>query len=140
MSDVLEIIRKIRKVEEDAARQDLVRAESARDVSEAVLSAMSQALERAQDTVDRTNPALLAQHHSYVLRLEMNRRALTYEKARRESIVDDRRIKLKSAALETKSIENVVDARDEREAHERSRKEQGQLDEFGSIGWWRSTA
>ena len=140
MSDVLEIIRRIRKAEEDAARQELVKAESARDVSEAVLNAMTDAMVRAQESVDGTNPALMAQQHSYLLRLEMNRRALVHEKARRESIVDDRRSRLKSAALETKSIENVVEARDEREALEESRKQQGQLDEFGSMGWWRNTA
>lgn len=140
MSDVLEIIRRIRKAEEDAARQELVKAESARDVSEAVLNAMSDAMVRAQESVDGTNPALMAQQHSYLLRLEMNRRALVHEKARRESIVDDRRARLKTAALETKSIENVVEARDERETLEESRKQQGQLDEFGSMGWWRNTA
>jgi flagellar export protein FliJ len=101
---------------------------------------MSDALDRANDAVDRTNPAILAQHHSYVLRLEMNRRAIAQEKARRDSIVNDRQLKLKSAALETKSIENVVEVRDEREAMETARKQQGQLDEFGSMGWWRSSA
>lgn len=140
MSDVLETIRRIRKVQEDAARQDLARAEAARDVSEAVLTATNQALENAQDAVDRTNPALLAQTHSYVLRLEMSRRALAHEKRIRETVVDDRRSKLKAAALETKSIENVVEARDEREAAETARKQQGQMDEFGSIGWWRNSA
>jgi len=140
MSDVLEIIRRIRKAEEDAARQELVKAESARDVSEAVLNAMSDAMVRAQESVDGTNPALMAQQHSYLLRLEMNRRAIVHEKARREVIVDHRRACLKTAALETKSIENVVEARDEREALEQNRKQQGQLDEFGSMGWWRNTA
>ena len=140
MSDVLKIIRRIRKAQEDAARQDLAHAEAAREVSEAILNATTDALERCQETVDRTNAAMLAQNHAYVLRLEMNRRALAREKQLRESIVDDRRQKLKTAAVETKSIENVVEARDERLAHERTRKQQGQLDEFGSMGWWRNSA
>ena len=140
MSDVLKIIRRIRKVQEDAARQDLARAESAREVSEVFLNATNDALQQAQENVDRTNPALLAQNHAYVLRLEMNRRALARETEMRTAIVDDRREKLKSAAVETKSIENVVEARAERDAHDLSKKQQGQLDEFGSMGWWRNSA
>ena len=140
MSDVLKTIRRIRKVQEDAARQELARAESARDVSDAILTATQDALETAQASADRTNPGLLAQPHAYVLRLEMSRRAIAHEKEIRESVVEDRRHKLKAAALDTKSIENVVDARDERESAERNRKQQGELDEFGSLGWLRNSA
>jgi flagellar export protein FliJ len=84
--------------------------------------------------------ALLAQTHAYVLRLEMNRRALARETALRDAIVEDRQDKLREAAVETKSIENVVEARDEQLAREVALKQQSQLDEFGSVGWWRNSA
>jgi len=140
MSDVIDVIRRIRKVKEDACRQELTRAEYARDVSEACLQSVTEAVEQAQQSCDPEDAGMMTHHHSYALKMEMNRRALKREVEIREQMVARKRGELVEAAVETKSIENVADARNELQAQEQAKSQQNVLDEFGSIGWWRTSA
>jgi flagellar export protein FliJ len=140
MSDVLGVIHRIRKAKEDEERQKLAQAQQAREVSKTILLRTTEALEYVQNSEDGADAGMMAQRHAYALRLEMNRRALAHEVELRDAIVEDRRGKLRSAALDAKAIENVTEARHERIERERAKKHQGQLDEFGSMGWWRDSA
>lgn len=140
MADVLRIVHRIRKVEEQRARAHLAATQAASEQTRNELRSTESAFAASWDRGHTGQVIELAQHHADALRLELRRRAHanTLDEQRRQTGAAQQR--LKSVAVQAKVVELVADERDRAANRAILRRTQGALDEQGLQSWWRRSA
>ena len=140
MADVLRIVHRIRKVEEQRARAHLAATQAATELTQEQLRTTESAFDASWDRGHSGQIIEMAQHHADALRLELRRRAHanTLETQRRETGAAQQR--LKAVAVQAKVVEIVADERDRAANQVFLRRARGALDEQGLQSWWRRSA
>lgn len=124
-------VHRIRKTEEARARHDKRVADEQRDACEAVVIALDRRLAQSHQSF-AGSPGLIAHHHSYALRAELQRRGA--EQALREAnerVIDARRQVLQRS-VEARSVELVAEAVELQVVTAQRHAEAKELDEVGA--------
>lgn len=136
MSDVFHRLHRVRKLEEQRARVELVRLEEARDARLAEVLALEAQLQESH-TLAANDVAMMQHHHAYALRGEVQRRGNERALQQAERAARTARTKTVEAAMEARSVELLAEAMELREALAARSAERKALDEVGSQQWMR---
>ncbi len=136
-ANVLAGILRLKRYSEDLARVDLVNAEQEAVVREQRLADTEESVVRSRDYCDQTDPAQIAQHHSYVLKMEMQRRGQANSLVKQKRLVNQKRGALRKAVTESRVVSRLSELRDELERSEQQRAEGKALDQLGAFAWAR---
>ena len=128
---------RIKRYSEDLARVDLVNAEHEAVVRERRLASTAESVVRSRDICDQTDPAQMAQHHSYALKMEMQRRGQANSLVKQNRLVTQKRGALKKAVTESRVISRLSELRVELERSEQQKAEGKVLDQLGALAWAR---
>ena len=134
---VLPQLHRLRKYREHTARRELLDAQMAQDAAEDKIKRAAESVALSRADTEETDPADLARHHAYALRMELTRRRDEAGLSKRRGDVARRTSDVRSAAVAARTVERLAEIRDETTATARRRSNQRKLDELGMVGWKR---
>lgn len=136
MSDVFHRLHRVRKLEEQRARVELVRLEEARDARQAEVVALETQLHESH-ALAANDVAMMQHHHTFALRGEVQRRGNERALEQAERATRAARATTLERAMEARSVELLAEAMDLREAEHARATERKALDEVGTMQWLR---
>jgi flagellar export protein FliJ len=140
MSKILEHLKRLREHEKKQARLGLSKAEREEQRQIERIEAHHKTVAEVRENCRIDDPAEVARYHAFRLKMEMVRRRNEARLERCQVKVDQTRDKLTEKVKETRTLETLIENRQEAEAAEKARKDGATLDELGIQGWKRKTA
>lgn len=138
MSDVIDRIQRLRKLQERAAQMEWMASDAERREQEEHVDDLKARISASQNDVDGLRLASLASHHMYIYSMEMRKRKEEGILEEFEKEADEKRKEMQEKALERRTIDSVAEVRDEERRVEARRKETHQLSEHGVVRWKRN--
>lgn len=132
---VLPQLHRLRKYKEHTARRDLLDAQAAQRATEEKIRCTEERVAVSRAQAKTTDPAEMARHHAYALRMELSRRRDEAGLIKRRGEVARRRTEVRTAAVAARTVERLAEMREELTSTERRRTEQHRLDELGMMSW-----
>jgi flagellar FliJ protein len=136
----LERVRALRERREEQAKQDFAAALVAREHAREERDKLTQRIVAAHQAQLAAAAGELAQHQSYVERLERTQELATQELARHEAELTRRRAALTRASQDRESLERLKERGLAEHNREQARVEQSMLDEIAGNSHWRQAA
>lgn len=135
MKNTLQRLLKLRELSHRNAQKELSAAEHERLRHEQRMNEHQDKLEQARVGLQYGCAADMARYHTFVVRMEMQRRTKARSLRRAQQEEDRKRGSLKLAAREAKTVELMLEKRVAVEAEEERRTEGRRLDELAMLRW-----
>jgi flagellar export protein FliJ len=139
MASTLERLQKIRAYQETLAAQELADARREHEARQAKLDALHAQVDSAREgTGDQV--ADLALYQGFRLRAELRERAQRPGLTQAARVAARREAQLTAARRETRTVERILETREEQAKHAARRSEQRELDTLGLAAWLKKAA
>lgn len=137
MSDPLQALHSIRKMQQEKRRRAFVEARRVRDEQQARLDALVEEVNTIRGEEAFEEAHWVAQRDRWCLQMEMRRRREQRELDTHNAETERCRQDLATARREEQIIEVVIDEIHQTEMVEQKRQEERKFNELAAQGWWR---